>query len=690
MERLTKTRAIIFLLIFAVILAFYATHMYGAQVRDADPVTQSGSTYTFLTRVTAPRGALLDRNGNVLVTNRASFNLTINNYVFLNSQDPNESLRRLIAKCEEIGLEYIEHFPVTETKPYEYTLDEYSSSWQGYFRDYLSDREIDSDVSASTLMKTLRSSYNIPDDWTDAEVRKVIGLRYEISLRQGVTNLPTYVLVEDISADDLSQLMETNTPGLTVDYTTVREYNTTYAAHILGYIGAMDTDQWAYYEDLGYAMDAKVGQSGLELAFEEYLHGTDGWKRTTIDTSGNIVAESYDVEPVAGNNVETSIDIELQIIAEQALESHILNLRENGTDESGYAKDAEGGAVVVESVKTGEILACASYPTYDPSTFFENYNELLEEDFKPLINRALNATYAPGSIFKMTMAIAGIDSGAITKYTPIEDKGVFRTYEDAGFAPACLIWTNKHTTHGTINVEEALMVSCNYFFYELGDRLSIDTIDATAKALGWGELTGVELPESQGQRANPETKAKTYTGVDATWYTADKITASIGQSEHRYTPLQMCSYAATLANRGTRYRCTFLSRVVSADYRTLVEESEPEVLSTLEISDEAYEAYSTGMLMVSRQGMGSAYSTFGNYPVDVCAKTGTPQHGSGGSDNCSFVCYAPADDPEIAISIFVEKGSSGAQLAPIAKAILDAYFNQTTSDENLPVENGLD
>lgn len=697
MERLTKNRIIAVLLLFALVLGLYSTQMYIKQIRDADPAAQAGATNTTYTRVQAARGDLLDRNGNLLVSNRASFDLVFDNYVFLNGDHPNESLRRLVQKCEEIGLPYNEHFPVTSEKPYEYTLDSFSSAWNGYFRDFLANRSMDSDISASHLLRELRGAYHLPDSWTDQEVRKVIGLRYEIELRSGVTNLPSYVFINDISASNLSQVLETNTPGLRVESSTVREYNTTHAAHLLGFVAPMDDAQYEKFKDNpDYAMDAEVGISGLELAFEEDLHGVDGLKCTKVDADGNIIEEYYVTPPQAGNNVETSIDLELQIAAENLLESHILNLRQNGVkEESDEGKDAKGGAIVIMDVKTGEVLACASYPTYDPSTYHEKYNELLEADFDPLFDRALLATYAPGSIFKMSVAIAGLETGVISRHTPITDKGVFDKYADYGFAPQCLIYTNRRVTHGTIDVEEALGVSCNYFFYEIGDMMGIDAIDRTAKGLGLGEYTGIEVPEAKGHRANPESKAQAYAGDYGEWFLADTITASIGQSEHRFTPLQMCAYAVTLANQGVRYRATLLSRVVSPDYSTMIRESAPEVLSTYDIPDDTYEAYTTGMHMCAqgstRNGnYGTAYTVFGDYPMDVCVKTGTAQHGEGGSANVSLVCFAPKDDPEIAISIFIERGASTAGISQIAKELLDVYFQKTTSDECLPQEGGLD
>ena len=302
MERISRNRAVAVLLLFAAILSLFSFRMYGLQVRDVDPDTDSASTYTTWSRVTAARGEILDRNGNVLVTNRASYNLVFNNYVIYNSENPNESLRKLVNLLQEREIDYAEHFPVTLDKPYEYTLSELPAVWQEYFKEFLNYRQLDSDISAAQLMKQLRNAYRIPNDWMDREVRLVIGLRYELELRSDLTSLSAYTLLEDVSSDDLSAILELNTPGLTVESSTVREYATSYGAHILGYIGLMDANQWEKYKDQGYSMDAYVGQSGFESAFEEYLHGTDGVKLTTVDTEGNIISEYFQTEPKAIKN----------------------------------------------------------------------------------------------------------------------------------------------------------------------------------------------------------------------------------------------------------------------------------------------------------------------------------------------------------------------------------------------------
>lgn len=673
----------------ALMASVFSVRLYGVQVVEGrqQEAAPTGS-YTYYTRVTAARGEILDRNGSVLVGNRASFNIALIYPVLFSSENPNESLRRLTNLALEHGLEFVDHFPVTEQKPYEYTTDQYSSAWNSYFKTFLAEREWDSDISAAQLVSRLKERYHLPTDWTEEEMRRVISVRYELELRH-CTNLPNYVMFEDVDTVSLAALKELNIPGVTVEKSTVREYYTDYAAHILGRVADMSPEEYEYYKQFDYAMDAQVGKDGLEKAFESELHATDGLLQTTIASDGKIIEQHYVVQPVAGNNIELSIDLDLQKVAEDSLEDLILDLRENGLYGDERARDAEGGAVVAMSIKTGEVLVSASYPTFHLATYSEDYNDLLEQDFAPLFNRATQGTYPPGSTFKMVTTIAAINAGIINPGYEIYDAGVYRRFEDAGYLPRCMLYTTSQgtRTHGTINVMEALAVSCNYYFYEVGRMVGIDAIDAVAKALGLGEPTGIEIYEETGHRANPETKAALYSGDYSAWYGGDTVSAAIGQSENRYTPMQLCSYTAALANRGVRYKATFLRRVLSSDYQELVRENEPAVLSRLAISDDAYMAYTEGMRMTVTSYNGTSYGLFHNYDVAVCTKSGTAEHGSGGSDNASFVLYAPADDPEIAIAVYVEKGAQGGNLGKIAKAILDVYFSEASAVDTVPAEN---
>ena len=685
MERMTRFRAGLLIALFLGVMSFYCFRLYRVQVVDTGGDTNNITTFETRTRVKAARGNILDRNGNVLVTNRASYDLTINHYVLTSSADPNGTLYELVQLCKRMGIQHIEHFPISKQQPFEYTLDEYSSAWQSNFQAFLAYRDhLDSDISAPLLMEKLRQSYQIPAEWSDEDARLVLGLRYELSLRNCVASLSNYVFLSDVDNDTLAAVLELNIPGMNVESSTVREYSTKYAAHILGYVGAMNATQWEHYKNLeGYSMDAMVGQTGLEEAFEEYLHGTDGTRVDVVTKDGTLVRSYYEVEPQAGQNVQVSVDLNLQTAAEDALALAIEGMRSEDTSKKGW--DAQGAAVVAMDIKTGQVLVCGSYPTYDLSTLFENYNELLGADLQPMYDRALQAIYPPGSTYKMSMTVAGIQAGEIGRWTQICDNGVFTKY--SGMSPKCLVYSSSGRTHGYIDCTDALKVSCNYFYYELADRLSLDAIDSTAKGLGLGEHTGIELYEAVGYRSNPDSKAALYSGDDSRWYKGDQILTGIGQAENRFTPIQLCTYAATLANQGTRYKATFLNRVVTSDYTSVVYENAATVMSQMEMSDEAYDAVITGMKKVASESGGTAYKVFGDYPVQVAAKTGTAQTGiQGHSDNGAFVCFAPADDPQIAVVVYGERAGSGGNLAPVAKAVLDAYFG-TEGDDAMLGEN---
>ncbi len=698
MEGMNRFRAGALLLFFAVILGFFVTRMYDKQVIETGGVVDNSTTFTTKTRVKAARGDILDCNGNVLVGNRASYDVVINHYVLTNAEGTNEYIYELLQLCQELGIEYNDHFPVTRQRPFTYTLEESSSTWRNYFQKFLTARgDLDSDISAPLLIEKLRTSYRIPEDWTDEEARQVLGVRFELTLRN-FTTLANYVFLNDASDEARAAILEMNIPGLAVEASTVREYHTEAAAHILGYVGAMSPEQWGHYKTIdGYLMDAEVGQAGFELAFEDVLHGVDGWRIDVHTADGTLVESYYQIEPKSGHNVEVTIDIAMQEMAEEQMEYRILELQGDPDPQEGDGHDAKSAAVVVMDVKTGRVLVCASYPSYNPATFFEDYEELAKDENDPLYNRALMAALPPGSTYKMCMVIAAMNAGKYNMEDTIPDEGIFDKYAGAGgnFDAECMLYKNSGVTHKGekpegLMAKEALQVSCNYFFYVLADELSIETIDATAKGLGLGEPTGVELPEGQGWRSNPDTKAHFQEGSDAMWYVADKILTGIGQSENRFTPIQLCVYVSTLANRGTRYKATFLNRVVSSDYRQLISENLPSIAGNFDICNDAILSYSQGMQMVTSVQGGTAYKVFRNYPIKVAGKTGTAQTGiKGQSDHGAFVCYAPADDPEIAMVVYGERVGSGGAMAYIARDILNVYFGIGEVGEVETLENQL-
>lgn len=714
MERMTRLRARILLGLFAFIMVLYAMRLFNLQIISTDGNTDNTTYYTTVTTVRAARGDILDRNGKVLVGNRASYDLVFNHFVIKSADNRNEYLYTLLKKCEELGVEHQDHLPVTMTRPFEYTLSDYSTAWQGYYQNYMSDRSWDPDVTAPLLIEKMRELYKIPAEWTEEEARAVIGLRYEFDLR-GVTKLPSYVFISDVDSENLAAILELNTPGLMVESSTVREYHTTYGAHILGYMGAMTDAEWQENQELGYSMDADVGKSGFEQAFETYLHGIDGQRLDKVTKEGTIVSQQYleGKEPVAGNNVETTIDIDLQKVAEDALAERMKELTDPNINTGGEGEgiDAQGAAVVVMKVKTGEILACASYPTYNLATMKEDWDAINSDDLKPMFNRAFGATYAPGSTYKMCTLVAAMENvygptnpkAGQPIYAPgetIYDTGVFSHDDFPDFHPTCLFYSSSYGSHGDLTAQDALKVSCNLFFYELGYRMTIGMMDETAKGFGLGEPTGIELTEKVGWRANEASKKASYkNSADAAWNGGDRVLCAIGQSENRFTPLQLAVYTCTLANQGTRYRATFLNRVTSSDYRTLVYSNSPEVVSKMNISDTTYNTYVDGMRRVVTMIGGTATTCFGGpkdedntqWPskITVCAKTGTAQHSSGGSDHGVFVCFAPMDDPQVAIAIFGEKTAHGSSMAPVAEPILKAYFEMVDASEVYTYENGL-
>ena len=698
MERISRVRAVALLLLFSLVLTMFSGKLFSLQIIETDGNTDNTTVYTTVTTVRAARGDILDRNGNVLVGNRASYDLVFNHYVIKSAEGRNDYLYRLYHKTLELGVEYLDHFPMTKTRPFEYTLNDYTTAWQNYFQNYMRDRELDSDISAPLLLEKLRERYDIPETWTDEEARAVVGMRYEFDLR-GVTNLPTYTFMEDVSDEHLSAILELNTPGLMVESSTVREYHTKYAAHILGYMGGMDADDWEIYKDQNYSMDAYIGQAGFEEAFEEYLHGIDGIRVDVVSRDGTVVQQYYKKYPIAGYNLETTIDLPLQMIAEDALAEVMAQITdpEINTEKGGLGLDAEGAAVIVMEVKTGQILACASYPSYDLATMNQNWDAIEADPLKPFFNRAFGAYYAPGSTFKMCTLTAAMENDLLDYEEKITDKGVFTEY--AGFAPKCLLYSSvPGATHGEIDATDALKVSCNYFFYWLGHLMTIEMLDETSKGFGLGEPTGIELVEKVGWRANKESKKASYTGTNANWTAGDRVLAAIGQSENRFTPLQLCVYACTLANQGTRYRATFLNRVVSSDYRELILENQPEIVSTMDISWETYDMYMRGMRKVVTELGGTARKYFGgredpdgigSFPVAVCAKTGTAEHASGGSDHGAFICFAPMEDPVIAVAIYGEKVAHGSSLAPVAEQILEEYFDTIYASDVFTYENQI-
>lgn len=671
MRKLVRTGRIAALFfIFAIVILIYVAKMYQLQIRDGGTGDDIISTVTTTEVIPSNRGDILDRNGTLLVSSEDSYYITLSRSALIARDDVNDILLELAYTAAEYGVSYTDTFPVTVGAPFSYIADQ--TSLQSYaLSEYFDYFDIDPNISASDLIVWLKNHYGIDYTMSISDARIVIGLRYEMEIRV-IVGMDEYIFTDNATTDFISVLEERGFPGVNVEISSSRVYHTEYAAHILGYIGKMNSEEYEYYKDLGYPMDAEVGKDGVEKAFEEYLHGTDGLQRVTRSEDTNSVVRREILEEVqSGCNTYLSIDIGIQEATEKALKSEILQINSTRKLEDKIT----GGAAVVEDVNSGEVLALASYPTFDPSTFFEDYNFLLNDETKPLFNRATNGTYSPGSTFKMVTGYAGLSSGYITRSTEIYDGGVFTTYADKDFEPTCWIYSSSGGGHGMLNIVGAIQNSCNVFFYTVGDNVGITALSNAAKLFGFGASTGIEIGDSEGVVATRE-YAEEVLGIG--WYAADTVYAAIGQGYNLFTPVQLANYVSAIANGGTVNKLTLLNSVKSADYTETVFRNTPEILSEFSDVGKSYiDILQEGMEAVATDG--SAYSVFRNYTVDgveisVACKTGTVQSDTTDINNGVFVCYAPADDPEIAISVVVEKGGSGAEIMSIAKEILDYYF----------------
>lgn len=659
--------------------------------------------------VTAARGNILDRYGRVLVSNRECYNLKISDTRLFSDEveDPNAVILEMINMVEAAGETYIDDLPITKEPPFEYT--DMTALQRTLLTAYLDSKGLDEDTTAVELMSYFRTRYDIANSYNAEEMRKIASVRYALNVRYSINTNP-YVFVEDASIDLISDLMGVVGNVVEVETSYVREYNTQYAAHILGYVQAMSEEDMEKYrpqdENSGYDYDTKVGRDGVEYTFEDWLHGTNGTARVTRTSSGTITSTVYTEDPVPGNHVYLTIDIQLQEAVERILETGIYELQlKRDEDNAKYTmegkldevrEDIQGGAIVVVDVKTGEPLAIASYPTFDLSSIIEDYSDLLEAENDPLFNRALNGAYEPGSTFKPCTAIAGLTENIINTETQIECTGLFTKYADQGYAPACWIYTQTdgQLTHGYDNVTEAIKDSCNVFFYTVADNLGIRKLMEYAKNFGLGESTGIELSETTGNMANPDNHLNY--DVDS-WVDGDTVQAGIGQSDSMFTPLQLAEYCAAIANGGTRHSAAILKSVRSYDYSRQLYQKETEVLSTVDSADYNWAAIQRGMYLLANDITSSSstvYYALSNYSYNgvslpVAAKTGTSQLGEDKTNNAIFMCYAPFDDPEIAIAIVVERGQSGANLSKMARNVLDAYFSLGTLNTTAEREYSL-
>ncbi len=693
MRKLISPGRLVFLCIFvAAVLGVFFTKLYLLQIVEGNAnYEQSTNSIVSTETIIAARGNIMDRYGRLLVSNRNCNNLLIDVdelfYSGLSDDEINAAILQMCQIIEANGDEYNDELPITKTTPWEFTG--MTATQSQLLNAWLDAKDLPRDATAVEVMAKMRTRYGIDGNYSAEEMRVIASVRYSVNVRFDI-NTSGYIFAQDVNINTITSLMESDLPGFDVQVSYIREYNSSYAPHLLGYTGLMDAEDYKHYKDLGYPMDATIGKSGIEAAFEEYLHGVDGQAEITRTSEGVVTKTVYTKVPQPGNNIYITIDSELQGAAETALATYIESANEE-TERSNATARANGqldkirdlitgGALVAIDVNTGEPLCIASYPSYNLETFWDDVEDLMHDKTRPLVNRALSGLYSPGSTWKPCMAVAALTEGYIDGKTEITCTRVFDKYIDAGYAPGCV-----GGPHGPLTVADALTYSCNFFFFTVGDNITIKNIDKYAAMFGLGEPTGIELSEAAGRVASPEYKAQLYAGKrDAAWYAADTLLASIGQGLTGVTPLQLARYCAAVANGGKVYSTSILKSASSYDYSESVYEREPEVMSEVKTSQTVWDLVHEGMRGVVTKG--TAYSQFYGFPYTVAAKTGTTETGTATND-AFFICYAPYEEPEVAVAVALENGSAGSRLGNVAREMLQYYFEFKQSTQQ--TENEL-
>ena len=715
-------RTLIISILLALLLIGFVMVLYNLQIVKGDEY-RAASTVKIANTVTveAARGELLDRYGRSLVGNRATYEITLNSSLMGAEAERNANLMELITICRENDLEWTDTLPISKDAPFTYTDENalvYTNSEGKVKFSYLGSllnalplgdkilpNRWDSDdlaaassvadlgegPTAEEVIDGLRQYFLIDESLSDADARALIGVLYELNLRSQNVKQTEYIFAQDVDIDVISAVKERSLTGVNISATTVRQYNTTSAAHLLGRVGSIQSANWETYKAKGYNMNDKVGIDGMEAAFEDYLRGKSGTLIQEMNTSGKVVSESWMVddetgeamEPEPGNHVMTTLDLRLQEKVEEVLANTIESL----------ADTKEKGAIIVQSVNDGDILAMASYPTYDLSTVYsstEAYKAVSDDPRNPFVNRATSEIYYPGSTFKPLVAIAALEEGLVTPTEEIQDTGALQLPEEehypyGDYHPQCWIYRQYRGTHGWENMADALRDSCNIYFYTLGHRLGIDKIDEYAAMFGLGQKTGLELSEAEGYVAGPETSAM----LGQEWYGGNLLSAAIGQDNTKITMLQLSNYIATLVNGGNRYQTHLLKTVKSSDFSETVYEYEAQPVETLDLDPAYVEAVKKGMWEVANDEESTVDQYLSNLAVEVGAKTGSAQVSADENANAVFVLFAPYDDPEIVISMVVEGGASGANLASAAGEIVNYYFGSEHTMESIGTENTL-
>ncbi len=671
--KVAKKRNIIVFAVIGVLFLTFLVHIFNIQVVGTNKGKDTAVSVVTV-QVPAIRGEILDRYGYPLVTNKQVNKIVFNYLNFPKDYtERNKIIIELIRMFDKNKVEWNDELPIKITKKGTLKFDSEKENEVSYLK---SEAFLDLNYYASVenCFDALSSKYKL-QDYSLKDARDIASVYYSM-VKDGFNTGRNYEFAGDVSSELVSAIKERSDsfPGVDVQVASVREYyDGTLAPHILGIVANVSEEEYEAKKDQGYTINDVIGKSGIELTMESYLRGTNGEKTITTDAEGN-KTEQYTLKPVQGDTVILTISRDLQKVAQDALRDGIAKLQDS-TNRS-YRLS---GSVVVLDTNSNEVLAMASYPTYDNSTYQENYDKLVADERKPLWNRALRSTYTPGSTIKPAVAMAGLEEGVISGDTGVVCQGIYKYYKD--YQPGCT------DVHGYQNVVKALFNSCNIFFYETSRLLGIEKLNNYFAMFGLGEPTGIELTESEGTVDSVEHRE----GLGIMWTPGLTIQAGIGHGDNQFTPVQLCAYASTIANRGTRYKTHVIRSVKSADLSETVMENAPQVLSKANFSEENWDLVHRGMLLVGTE----SYARFNNVPCKVAAKTGTTTVAKRVNGNMIetyngfIIAFAPYEKPEIAVCVAVEGAGSGGSTAPIASAILEAYFAEKDTDENIQNESSL-
>ena len=638
--------------------------IHGAEYRET-----SNSRLTRESIIKAARGSIKDRTGVELVSTDTGYSVEIYS-TKVSDSELNNSIKKFIEILESNKDEFVDNLPI-EVDPYKFKQEDVESqkNWKIQY-------EMDENYTAEQAFNALKEKYEITE--SDVKMaRKIMAVRYEIS-RNGYSTTKSVTIAKDISNTSAVQIREQNSmlSGMYVVTEPVVSYKSgSLASHVLGYVGAINAEEYEARKDR-YRNDDVIGKSGIQYVFEDYLKGTDGIRQVDMTVDGAVTSEYTAEEAIAGSDVILTIDANLQKVAEDALEK---NIKDIAKGKYGEKTDSEAGAVVVMNVDSGEILAMASYPDYNPGKYSEEYSE---DSTGKYLNRAISSAYAPGSTFKMVVASAALTTGEISPTSLVNDNGIY----PYGDRQACWYYRSYGRGHGYLNVTQALKYSCNYFFYDMGYRIGIDKIAEYAKKYGLGQKTGIELEgEATGSVASKEYAESLGQG----WYISDTLSAAIGQSYNNFTPIQMARYVSMIANDGKSIDTTIVKSIIKPDGTEISKDEINEYvknklglgdtnLEDVKISKEDSQAIKKGMRGVTSEAGGTAAAYFSDLDIDIAGKTGSAQTGIDGEAHGWFVGFAPYDDPEIAVVVFVEKAGSGGYTSDVAKKIIKEYFGMNS------------